>query len=63
LGGHARADLFNKPTLEPLTSFESAATYDQGIGIERIYHLIEEKSQGMSLHAENVPAESIALIR
>ena len=56
---HARADLFDKPTLELLTCFDSTASHDQSVGVEGIYHLIEEESQGMCLNPENVPAKRI----
>ena len=63
LGRHAHADLCQKPLLKFLTGFENATTYDQGIGVKGIHHLIEEKSKGVGLNPENLFAHGIPLIR
>ena len=41
----------------------AASADDERIGVERIHHFVEEETQGMSLHAENLLAQRIALLR
>jgi hypothetical protein len=63
LGWHSCTDLFYKPTLELLACFQGASADDEGIGIERIHHFVEEETQGVSLYAENFRAQRITLLR
>ena len=63
LGGHGGADLCDKPILELLAGFEGASADDEGVGVEGVHHLVEEETQGVGLHAENFPAERVALLR
>ena len=63
LGRHGTPDLLDKPILKLLASFERASAHDECVGIERVHHLIEEQTQRVRLHAENFPAQGIALLR
>src|SRR4029077_2920834 len=62
LDGHTRANLFDEPALEFRACLQSSATNDQGVWIEGIYHLVEEKYQAIGLHPEDFTAERIAFI-
>ena len=42
------------------TGFERAAADDESIGVERIHHFVEEQTQSVGLHAENLLAQRIA---
>ena len=60
---HCGTNLFNKPVLKFLARLQSATTDNERVGVKRVHHLVEEKTQGMGLHSENFYAQRIALVR
>src|ERR1035437_4196209 len=61
LARHAATSFPEKPALKVGAGFNGATADDQDIGIEGVYHLVEEQTQRESLHAEDVTAEGISL--
>ena len=63
LRGHGDADLGDEPVLKWLGGFECASANDEGVGVEGVYHLVEEETEGVGLHAKNFFAQRVALFR
>ena len=51
----------DKPILKMLSGFEGASADDEGVGVEGVYHLVEEETQGVGLYPENFFAQRVAL--
>ena len=61
--GHAYADFVQEPALEFGAGFQRTAAHDEGVGIKRVDHFVEEKSEGVGLHAENFLRQRVPFIR
>jgi len=58
---HSGADSGDESILKMLFGFEGASADDEGVGVEGIYHLVEEETEGVGLYPKNFFAQRISL--